>query len=103
MIPKQVLWKNWPLRETPYDLMAEVRLCDDAGRWEAYLIALDPEDDIDCIALVFTPENGWECVDTAFWGFECLINNTEHHKVDKEYRPRLVRELIKVLNNRRGR
>lgn len=100
MINKQLLWKNWELRETPYDCMAEIRLYDPNRGWEVYLIALNPEDDEDCIVLVHTEGIGWECVETAFWGFETLVMNTETTLVDPEWRPRLVRELMKVLKKR---
>lgn len=99
MINKQLLWKNWELRETPYDCMAEIRLYDPTRDWEVYLIALDPEDDEQCIILVHE-EDGWKCVETALWGFESLVNNTETTKVDLDWRPRLVRELMKVLKKR---
>jgi len=101
MINKQVLWKNWELRETPYDLKAEIRLHIPLTGWEAYLIALNPENDDECIALVNTPENGWICEETAFWGFETLVQNSDEQIIDKEYRPRLVKELIKILNKRK--
>ncbi len=94
---KQNLLNNWGEKANSLQCKAEVKIYDPLSGWECYIYALNPEDEdeIACIIKGFF-------VEICDWRLSEISThfNAEGEQpiVDTEYRPRLVCELIKILN-----
>jgi hypothetical protein len=97
-LQRQRLRLNWGERADAMECNAEVRIYDPSSAWECYIYALSPYDDeIATVEAYGKPIVVSHGIDTIQRLTSLYNENGERMKIDKEFKPRAVKEILKKL------
>ena len=98
-LQRKQLIENWGEKAESLDCKAFVRFFDKQSHWQCYVFALNPENFDEILCIIQAGKRGEATV--TDWSLKeiSLAYNSEGEapRIDKEYRPIYVQELLKKL------